>query len=301
VTRASVGHVVGTPRDDDAMTAQILLDGMPTRLFTCTPAKLNTWLDCPRRYRLAYVDKVTVPSRPWAHLSLGSSVHSALAAWWQLPADRRTVTAAGALVVRKWSPEGYRDGGHSEEWRERAREMVEQYAATLDPLDEPVGIERTVAMKTPTLAVSGRVDRIDERAGEAVVVDYKTGRHVLTTDDARGSLALALYAVAAARTLRRPCRRVELHHLPTGEVVEWEHTDASLARHVGRAEAYAQEIGQAESAYAAGAVADDVFAPRASSLCAFCDHARDCPVGATVAPRDAWDALPVLDSLAEPL
>ena len=55
------------------------------------------------------------------------------------------------------------------------------------------------------------------------------------TDDARGSLALALYALAAARTLRRPCRRVELHHLPTGRVAAWEHTEESLARHVGRA------------------------------------------------------------------
>jgi RecB family exonuclease len=281
------------------MTAQILLDGMPARLFTCTPAKLNTWLDCPRRYRLAYVDKVAVTSRPWAHLSLGSSVHAALAAWWQLPAERRTVTAAGALVVRKWSPEGFRDAEHAGEWRERAREMVERYVATVDPLDEPVGIERTVAMKTPSLAVSGRVDRIDQRGGEAVVVDYKTGRHVLTTDDARGSLALALYAIACARTLRRPCRRVELHHLPTGEVVEWEHTDASLARHIGRAESYAEEIVGAESAYAAGAVADDAFPPRASALCAFCDHAAACPVGAAVAPRDAWDALPALDAVAD--
>ena len=49
---------------------------------------------------------------------------------------------------------------------------------------------------------------------ELVVVDYKTGRHLLSTDDARSSLALALYALAAGRVLRRPCHRVELHHLP---------------------------------------------------------------------------------------
>ena len=42
---------------------------------------------------------------------------------------------------------------------------------------------------------------------------------VPTTYDVRSSMALALYALAVARTFRRPCLRVELHHLPTGEVV----------------------------------------------------------------------------------
>ena len=59
---------------------------------------------------------------------------------------------------------------------------------------------------------------------ELVVVDYKTGRHLLSVDDARSSLALAIYALAAARALRRDCRRVELHHLPSGQVLAWEHT-----------------------------------------------------------------------------
>ena len=280
------------------MTAQTVLDGMPTRLFSCTPARLNTWLDCPRRYRLQYVDRAVVVSRPWAHLSLGSSVHGALAAWWQLPAERRTVTAAGALVVRKWSADGFRDADQSDEWQQRAREMVESYIAGVDPLDEPIGVERTVAVKTGSLAISGRVDRIDIRDGEAVVIDYKTGRHVLTTDDARGSLALALYAVASARTLRRPCRRVELHHLPTGQVVEWDHTEESLTRHIGRAEAIAAEVLGAESAYRDGGDAEQLFPPRVSSLCAFCDHASACPAAASVLPRQSWDALGELTPIA---
>ena len=91
-----------------------------------------------------------------------------------------------------------------------------------------------MATRTDKIAVSGRIDRLDARPAETtgsgptgpaggtgtelVVVDYKTGRHLLTPDDARSSLALALYALAAGRVLRRPCHRVELHHLPTGEI-----------------------------------------------------------------------------------
>src|SRR3712207_7167102 len=60
--------------------------------------------------------------------------------------------------------------------------------------------------------------RSDQRGDELVVVDYKTGRSVSTDDEARGSPALAAYVLGVRRTLRRPCRRVELHHLPSGTV-----------------------------------------------------------------------------------
>lgn len=285
------------------MTAQISLDGMPIRLFACTPAKLGTWLDCPRRYRLQYVERLAVPQRPWAHLSLGSAVHLALAAWWRQPVGERTVASAGRLLRESWVADGFRDDAHSLEWRDRAQEMVERYVDDLDPLDEPLGIERTVATKTARLTVSGRVDRIDARGGEAVIVDYKTGRQVLTVDDARGSLALALYAAAAARTLRRPCRTVELHHLPTGEVARWEHTDESLARLLDRAEQAAAEAAEAEAAYDRdlddGAL-DELFPPRTGGLCGYCDFAVVCPQGraAVPTPKQAWDALPVLEPTA---
>jgi len=81
-----------------------------------------------------------------------------------------------------------------------------------------------------------------------VIVDYKTGRHGLDADDARGSQALALYAYAAQRVFRRPCHRVELHHLPSGTVAAHEHTDESLNRQVARAEDTARDIIAAEKA-----------------------------------------------------
>ncbi|MFI0411080.1 RecB family exonuclease [Actinomadura sp. 3N508] len=298
---------------------------MPRRLYACTPSRLNAWLDCPRRYRMTYLDRPMPSKGPrWAHNSVGSSVHNALAGWWRLPVHERTPEAAGTLLVRGWLTDGFRDEAQSAEWRDRARDMTERYVAGLDPYDEPLGVERTVATRTDRIAVSGRIDRLDARDTELVVVDYKTGRHVLTADDARGSLALAIYAVAASRVLRRPCHRVELHHLPSGEVAAWDHTDESLARHIRRAESIAMEAAEADEAYRArpGGVGgrpptedrarvpkprpgdaaadvdhaphDDLFPPRPSNLCSWCDFARHCPEGQEAAPRkEPWAALPV--------
>src|ERR1700727_1721711 len=223
---------------------QLGFEGMPRRLYMCTPTRLTTWLDCPRRYRMGYLDRPAPPKGPpWAHNSLGASVHNALAAWWRLPLSRRTAQAAGALLIQGWIGEGFAGNAQSASYRDWARSLVEGYVSGLDPADEPVGVERTVATRTDKIAVSGRIDRLvapppppGAEGTELSVGDTKTGRHVLSVDDARSSLALAIYALAASRALRRVCRRVELHHLPSGQVLAWEHTDESLQRHLRRGE-----------------------------------------------------------------
>lgn len=296
------------------MYDQLPLEGMPRRLYSCTPSRLNAWLDCRRRYRFTYLDRPQPPKGPpWAHNSVGASAHNALAAWWREPYERRTPLTAAVLVTKGWITEGFRDEAQSAQWLGRTRDVVSGYAATLDPSDEPVGVERTVATRTSVIAVSGRIDRLDRRGDELVVVDYKTGRRPLTQDDARSSLALAVYAIAASRVMRTPARVVELHHLPTGEIVQWRHTDESLGRHLRRAEEIALEASEADERYRAvmggsarrprhgdsasgpprvPAELDEVFAPSPGPLCGWCDFRRHCPEGQVAAPeRRPWDGL----------
>lgn len=278
---------------------ELALDGLPTRLYACTPTRLTTWLDCPRRYRFTYLDRPQPPKGPpWAHNSLGSAVHLALAGWHRLEPGERTPPAAGRLLDRAWLHEGFRDDAQSAHWRERARAMVTAYVAGLDPHEEPLGVERTVGTRTSVLAFSGRVDRLDRRHVEGreqlVVVDYKTGKRLLTSYDAASSLALALYALAVTRMFRQPCLRVELHHLPTGEVAAHEHTPATLARHLERAEAVAAEAGAADAAVRAGdeEAAEGRFPPQVSPSCRWCDFLRACPEGsAAVSAAEPWAAL----------
>ncbi|MET7421244.1 PD-(D/E)XK nuclease family protein [Dactylosporangium sp. NPDC005555] len=271
---------------------QLGLFAPPQRLFTCTPSKLGSYEDCPRRYRYTYVDRPAPPKGPpWAHNSLGASVHTALRSWYALDPSRRDRAALPTLLKATWVGEGYRDETQERDVFRRALGWLESYVDGLDPHDEPLGVERTVAARTETLALSGRVDRIDQRAGEIVIVDYKTGRSGLTPDDARGSRALALYAIAASRVFRKPCHRVELHHLPTGTVAAHDHTDDSLARHLRRAEATAADITTAGAALAAGTSADDAFPVAPGPQCSWCDYRRSCPAGVDAAPKDPWTAV----------
>ncbi len=284
----------GGPRPTQDMFA-----GMPTPLYAASPSRLLAWLDCPRRYRMQYLDRPSPPSRPQrAHTSIGIATHNALRDWWLQ--TRRTPEAGARLVDSAWIDVGFRDAAQSREWKGRIIGEVTAYLAGVDPGREPIGLERTAAFKTQTLAVSGRIDRVDDREGGLVVVDYKTGRRPLSDIDARTSLPLALYAAAVWKTLRRRCVRVELHHVPSGSVAAFEHTDDSLVAKVREAESIARDLRRADAAYRTGLTGEadrqeidtTWFPPRLSPLCRWCDYRAHCPEGQTVGPEhSSWAAL----------
>jgi putative RecB family exonuclease len=268
------------------------------RLVRVTPARLSVWNDCPRRYRLTYLDRPAPPrGGPQAANTLGAVVHLALRALFERPPAERTGTVAAELVDRYWSSEGFRDEQQAAHYRIRAKGWVSDYITDqlqqLEPDEEPgIGLERWVSVSTGRVVAEGRVDRIDRRGDELVIVDYKTGHHRPTPADAAGSPALALYAVATERTLRRPCRRVELHHLPSGEVAGWRHDDASLAAHVRRTEAAADALAAASDALVAGGDPDQLFPARPAPRCSGCPMRRSCPEGRAAGPEAApWSML----------
>jgi putative RecB family exonuclease len=263
-------------------------------LIRVTPARLTTWSDCPRRYRLTYVDRPSPPrSGARAASTLGAVVHLALRAFYELPAPQRSPDAAAALVDRHWSAEGFRDADQATAYRLRARDWVADYVAGAGAGATPVAVEKWVSVATSRVLAEGRADRIDRRSApdELVIVDYKTGR--LPGDaDARGSTALALYALATRETLHRPCRRVELHHVPTGEVVAVTHDEAALRRHLSRIEETAAELADATAELAAGGAPDVVFPARPAPRCGSCDVRRHCPEGRAAAPEsEPWASL----------
>ncbi len=290
MTAASVARVSQDQPSTSAPT-QGVFPGMPTPLYAASPSKLLAWVDCPRRYRFHYLDRPRPVTRPQrAHTSIGVAAHNALRDWWDQ--TDRTPEAGARLVREGWVDLGFRDPAQSLAWRQRTQAEVTAYLQGVDPTHIPVGVERTAAFKTRVLAFFGRIDRLDVRDGELVVVDYKTGRRRVTGEDARTSLPLALYAAAVWRMFRRRCVRVELHHVPTGTVAAYEHSDDSLVRKVREAESIAADLRRADLAYAADGADAACFPPRVSPLCQWCDYRAHCREGQQAGPeKSSWAAL----------
>lgn len=272
----------------------------PRRLTKVSPAKLATFADCPKRFRLAYLQRPT-PTRtgPWAHSTLGAVVHNALKALFDLPPEKRTPIRAAQLLSEHWQDAGFENAEQAAKYRDRAKTWVMEYVEHNDVSTTPIGLERWVAApvspepgQPPSMIIEGRTDRIDERGDELVIVDYKTGKTAPDEYEARSSQALAMYAVAAARTLRRPCHRVELHHLPSGTIAAAEHTVESLRRHLARAEETAEDLRVATDTLTAGGDGDVLFPANTSPRCAWCDFRPSCEEGRQAAPAaKPWELL----------
>ncbi len=275
------------------MGEQLAFGAMPRPLYAASPSRLLAWLDCPRRYRMAYLDRPMPPARPArAHTSVGLSIHNALRDWWDHEPDARTPRLGGDLVERDWVDVGFRDVAQSARWRRRSAAQVVAYLTRVDAAALPAGIERTVSMKTGPMRLTGRIDRLDDRDGELVVVDYKTSRRPSTPEEARTSLALALYAASVWKLFRRRCVRVELHHVPTGTVAVHEHTDISIGRKVAEAVSIATDARAADDDYAAYGRESTRFPPRPGALCTWCDFRAHCPPGQAQGPeKSSWAAL----------
>lgn len=260
--------------------------------YKASPSKLGVWLDCRRRFRLQYIDRVK-STDVWAHFSFGNSVHAALKKWWDVPVEQRTLEVAEQLVERNWDPRGYQNETQSMAWAERGKAMVREYLADVDPEHEPLTRETNYSLLTEHLNLTGRVDRLDERNGELVVIDYKTGKSVSTEDEARSSQAMALYAAAAQYRHKQPCLEVELHHVPSNNVAAWRHTPESIQRQLDRMDSLGVEAMGAEAdAKSSPDSIDDIFLSQPGPLCSYCPYLSGCPEGsANFVKRDPWSGL----------
>jgi RecB family exonuclease len=264
-------------------------------LLQLSPTKAAAWLDCPRKFYLTYMAKVR-GGQPWAHFSYANAVHAVLREWFDLSKDQRSPDLVAEMVVRMWSHAGFRDEEQSRTWQQLAIDMIRAYLAGMDPDFEPMSTERTLAFKTESFIMQGRIDRLDRSGDSVEVVDYKTGKSIPTPDEVRGSQALAMYALMVQRTLGETCTKVSLHHVPSSTCTSWMHSEESLDRHERRVAGIATDIVRAQHTWESvdedPEMRDELFPAKPGPLCGFCDFWQLCDVGQAYTERKRpWDGL----------
>jgi ATP-dependent helicase/DNAse subunit B len=192
------------------------------RKFVISPTKLRIYSACEAKYRLEYIDKIgKFYHRSRAGFAFGNSLHRALDQFHNaggveaVPAEELT-----ASLEQLWVAKGYSGEEQEAEYRAEGLRILQEYhaaqqAAVADSADREEApppkvlfTEKTLRIDlSPEVALSGRVDRVDEHHdGSLEIVDYKSGRESVTEDDVAGSLALRIYQLLLKR--KYPERRV---------------------------------------------------------------------------------------------
>ena len=148
-----------------------------------SPSSASTFRQCPRRWRLRYIDKLPDPKGEPA--VLGTFVHEILEELLSLEAKDRSIDAAREIARQLWirilDDEDFIALGFSESevkafmWK--AWRLVERYFVLEDPAEvEVVRAEQKLSVEIGGVPFFGIVDLTERVSSGLRVVDYKTGK-----------------------------------------------------------------------------------------------------------------------------
>ena len=259
---------------------------VPTPPRRLSPSGAGTFEQCPRRWRLRYVERL--PDPPGEAALAGSFAHRVLELLMQRDPHERTVEIAKAIARAEWpgveaDPDfralGFDEAG-GKHFRWKAWQAIEGLWALEDPKAVDVrATEHDVEADLGGVPFRGIVDRLDEEGDGLVVTDYKSGK-APSARFRRGRLdQVLLYAAAVEQaTGEMPvhARLLYLGQRPVGIKVTREEIDSVVDKLAGTWAAINT------------ACDTDEFEPRTGPLCGWCPYVDRCPEGTKeVAKRQA--------------
>ena len=259
---------------------------VPTPPRRLSPSGAGTFEQCPRRWRLRYVERL--PDPPGEAALAGSFAHRVLELLMQRDPHERTVEIAKAIARAEWpgveaDPDfralGFDETG-SKHFRWKAWQAIEGLWALEDPKAVDVrATEHDVEADLGGVPFRGIVDRLDDEGDGLVVTDYKSGK-APSARFRRGRLdQVLLYAAAVEQaTGEMPvhARLLYLGQRPVGIKVTREEIDSVVDKLAGTWAAINT------------ACDTDEFEPRTGPLCGWCPYVDRCPEGTKeVAKRQA--------------
>jgi DNA helicase-2/ATP-dependent DNA helicase PcrA len=240
-------------------------------------SQLNTYEDCPKKYKYVYVLKV--PSKPHASLSFGSSIHNTLKDFYTLLKDsneglmgiveKPTKERLLELYEKNWISSGYDSKSHEQKRKLSGFDMLGKYYDSLYSEDQrPYRLEESFSVHVGNSLFVGKIDRIDivddsKDVLEVEIIDYKTGK-VKNDANIKKDLQLPLYALFAEEKLGLKVVGAKYVFVEHGEIVD---VDVSGDRKLKAKENIVDIIGR---------IRENDFKANPGFLCRYCDYSTVC-------------------------
>ncbi len=247
---------------------------------TFSYSSLSTYEACPLRYAFSYVYRIPEPDRPAAHLTFGSTAHSAFEAFTK---ERRERLARGEPAPTRedlerhftanWKPTAFGDRTTEATFERRVGRLLDNFwdgevsslgEAIAEELDFTLVIE--TADGTPPVRIYGGIDRIDRLPGGGIeVIDYKTGK-ISSQKGVDENLQLTIYALACrdALGLGTP-ERVTLYFTESATRLSTVRTDEQL------------DLAREELLARVRPIRAGEFTATPGRPCEWCDYRAMCP------------------------
>lgn len=243
---------------------------------------LNTFKQCPQKFKFQVIDKIKAPKSPEAFF--GSSVHEALKFMFSHDPLFPTLEEVSARFSENWKLYANKTSKNlSPElagvYEESGRAMIKNFYKNNPPWNfSVVDTESHFEVLLPTddgqtHILAGIIDRIDKIGdGEYEIIDYKTSRRLPSQEAADGNLQMSLYHMALMRRWpgTDPAKiKLSLYFLKHNEKI-------SSVRSHGALEATREQVLETIKEIEQKLQRND-FPPNPSKLCDYCPYKPICP------------------------
>ena len=201
-----------------------------------SPSRASQFKTCPKQFKFSNVDKIKEPTN--LVQAKGTTVHQALEDLYSLPSEERTSDTLYNLFRKAWSNVRGNDEHvnlfnsieEEREWGQEGLNLLHNYLKLENPKKlEPLEQERWVRGSIEDLNLRGILDRMDEdKDGNLVIVDYKSGKSPLAKYKEPRFFALKLYALLIQKELGEMPSELKLIYLKNSTIHTLKVTQDSL-------------------------------------------------------------------------
>ena len=227
-------------------------------------SRLDTFQQCPRKYRLRYLDKRKALRAD--SLEFGTILHEVLeAVLTDLIAARCWGAVPGDVVEHHYREQWTKHGLTCRELWEEGERLLANWAARFGELQpgRVLAMEKPFRMQLAGYTMAGVIDRVDRIDDQTVrVIDYKTSRAWMLPDK---SMQLAIYGTAARSLYGVERVQVAFDMLRHDQLVVCDLSPAMMDASAEWAHVLAEQLQQASE-----------YAPRLNTFCHWCDYRAAC-------------------------
>ena len=234
--------------------------------FSLSASAIENYETCPLKFKLSRDWRI--PEEPHAAMQYGAAMHLALRHYDDAIHFQRPVTSEEVVQVFRdeFAKATIRDDYQRELYETQGSQQLQDFvAATATNPPEVIHTEQEFDIEVSGTKIRGRIDRIDRLPDRTVrIVDYKTGKPK-SERDAKDSLQLSIYAMAAAQKWDYKPSALALQNLADGSVAVTQRTEADIVKATAQVRKAAENI-------AAGK-----FEPNRGFHCSWCGFRSLCP------------------------
>jgi len=162
--------------------------------FKISYSRVNSYLFCPYKYKLVYLDNVHIPAS--VDITFGRTIHKTLEQFHSV--EKPDYDMLFECYDNVWRNDGFIDPQQIFEYYKRGKQMLENYYKSFKESNtEILYVEKTFDANIGKYKFVGIIDRIDRYPdGTYEVIDYKTHAKIWEQERVDKDLQLSFYAYA---------------------------------------------------------------------------------------------------------